>query len=507
MTSPGGPPFQERSSWHNHTKNQSVEPVRIYDAQSLADLVSIVKNAEAFGMSVRAVGSGHSWSDVALTNGFLIKTHRLKKLLDLEAELLLPGVDTRHLVRVEAGITIRDLNRALYERKLALKNMGGYDAQTVAGVMSTATHGSGLEFGPIADAAVSIDLVASGGRLIRVEPAAGISTRAPDGWEPIVHSDDWFDAVRVGLGCMGLIYAVTLEVGDSYWLKEIRRLADWSEVRETLLRPPLDQKKRFEVYLNPYTREGRNRCLVTTREETDPRRRPPWGGRRRNSLPEFFATLKVTPKFLNFVTDRRPDWTPRLLDWALNALADKEYTNVSFKVLNIGTANLLPTYSSEIGVQVDDDGTHLEAVERVIEVAGRHARCGKVYETSPISLRFVKASSAYMAMMHDRTTMMIELIQSTRTEGGLELLAAYEEALYELGGRPHWGQVNTLTGSHDLVRSMYRRLDDWSRVHGEINASGVFDSPFSKRIGISTSRYVAPGGARPPLGGQQSRSL
>lgn len=491
MSSGGGVPFEVRRRWHNHTRNQSVEPMRIYDARSLEDLRVAVRDAEACEATVRAVGSGHSWSDVALTNGFLVKTHRLNRVLELDDELLLPGIDTGRLVRVEAGITIRELNAVLHRQELALTNMGGYDGQTLAGVMSTATHGSGLKLGPIADAAVSIDLVASGGRPMRIEPTKGISARAPDGWEPIVQSDEWFDAVRVGMGCLGLLYAVTLEVRELYWLKEVRWLSEWSKVREDILRAPLDETHRFEIYLNPYERDGRNRCLVTRREETDPRRRPPRGGRRRNSMSEFFSTLKITPKILNLLTDLRPEWTPGLLDWALNALADEEYTDVSYRVLNIGAANLLPAYSAEIGVQVDESGTHLKAVESVIEIAGRHARCGRVYETSPISLRFVKASSAYMAMMHERTTMMIELIQSTRTEGGFELLAAYEDALLELGGRPHWGQVNTLTGSHGLIQSMYPQFDRWLRIHEQINATGAFDSPFSKRVGISDSRFTS----------------
>ena len=106
-----------------------------------------------------------------------------------------------------------------------------------------------------------------------------------------------------------------------------------------------------------------------------------------------------------------------------------------------------------------------------------------------ISLRFVAASEALMSMMNGRATMMIELIMLTHTEGGFELLADYEEALYALSGRPHWGQVNTLTGSDGLLESMYPRLQDWLAVHGRLNASGVFDGPFSKRVGISVSRF------------------
>ena len=101
-----------------------------------------------------------------------------------------------------------------------------------------------------------------------------------------------------------------------------------------------------------------------------------------------------------------------------------------------------------------------------------------------------------MSMMHGRDTMMIELIQATDTEGGFELLGAYEEALYDIGGRPHWGQVNTLTGP---LRRMYPEFDRWLAVHDDLNASGVFDSPFSKRVGISAGkagpsfRQAAPG--------------
>jgi hypothetical protein len=505
------PGYRVRRTWRNHTGNQSVEPLRLYDARSLEELRAIVLEAHACKATVRAVGSGHSWSDVALTNGFLVKTHKLSSMLPLEEGVLRDELDTSHLVRVQGGIRLRELNRELDRRGLALSNMGGYDAQTLAGVMSTSTHGSGIGFGPIADAVRSIDLVASEGRLLRVEPSGGITDReafepARPGWR-LVSDDRWFDAVRVGLGCMGLIYSVYLEVVDEYWLKEVRETAWWPDLREGLRSgKALEGKRHYEVYFSPYPRgDGKVRCLVTTREHTKPSRR--WLGspsRRRNSIPEFLGLLPIVPAALNLLLDLRPQLAPRLLDMALNALADEEFTSVSYKVLNIGTANLLPAYSAEIGVPVDDRGYHVRAVDRIIEIAGRHRRAGTVYQTSPISLRFVKASSAYMSMMH-RTptptptpTMMIELIQMTRTEGGFELLAAYEEALYDLCGRPHWGQVNTLTGSHGLVRSMYPGYDDWLRVHAEINGGGVFDSPFAKRVGISASRFCEdPPGSSP----------
>jgi len=174
------------------------------------------------------------------------------------------------------------------------------------------------------------------------------------------------------------------------------------------------------------------------------------------------------------------------LDRALIALADEEYTSASYRVLNIGAANLLPAYSAEIGVPVDESARHTEAVERIIEIAERHREIGGIYHTAPISLRFVKASDAYMSMMEGRTTMMIELIQMTRTEGGMELLAAYEEGLADLDARPHWGQVNAIGPSE--IRAMYPHFDQWLAVHRQLNESRVFDSPFSRRVGISSDQ-------------------
>src|SRR6185503_3327720 len=78
-------------------------------------------------------------------------------------------------VRVEAGITVKELNLHLERHHLALTNMGGYDAQTIVGAATTGTHGSGLAFGPIASQIRSLELVTTGGEVLKVEPDPGIT--------------------------------------------------------------------------------------------------------------------------------------------------------------------------------------------------------------------------------------------------------------------------------------------------------------------------------------------
>jgi hypothetical protein len=478
--------FRRRKTWRNHTRNQHCDPLRICVPESLDDLVEVVGEARDRRTTVRAVGSGHSWSDAALTGGFLLEPRGLDQPLDLEPELLTAAARGKTLVRVEAGMRIRELNKHLDGQGLALSQMGGYDGQTVAGVISTSTHGSGNEFGPLSDFVRSLDLVAGDGGVYRIEPDDGptdedaYGQRYPE--RRLVKDDHWFRAAVVGIGCLGIVYAVVLEIEPEYWLEEVRRPSTWRLVKEDLHRGEvLEGPRHYEVYVNPHPRGGEHRCMVTTREKTtSPGRRPP--DRRRNSIPEFLAWFPLTPIAANYLLELRPSLAPWLLDRALAALADERYVSASYRVFNIGTANLVPAYSSEIGVPVDDEDTHIEAVERIFEIAARHRELGAVYHTSPIALRFVAASSAYLSMMEGRRTMMIELIQMTRTDGGFELLAAYEDELYALGGRPHWGQVNTLTP--ERVASLYPRLDDWLDVRKRLNASPVFDGPLTRRVGF-----------------------
>src|ERR671919_1389677 len=163
--------IETRKPWRNHTGNQSIDPLRIYTPESVEDLQRVVADGEELVQPVRAVGTGHSWSDVALTPGFLVETSALPRFVETDGPWR-DGVDER-LARVGAGMPIRELNAKLDEVGLALSNMGGYDAQTMAGVISTSTHGPGIGFGPLSDFVRSVDLVASAGKRYRIGPTDG----------------------------------------------------------------------------------------------------------------------------------------------------------------------------------------------------------------------------------------------------------------------------------------------------------------------------------------------
>jgi L-gulono-1,4-lactone dehydrogenase len=486
--------FEVRQTWRNHLGNQHIDPLRIYTPGSIEEVSAIVAAAEDDGVTVRAAGSGHSWSDVALTRGFLLLTNGLSRPVANEPDFLRPEWQGRKLIRSEGGIRIKELNAYLDAHDLALSNMGGYDHQTIAGVISTSTHGSGITFGPLNDFVRSLDLVAAGGAVYRIEPADGPTD--PDAFaahfgdaRTLVQDDHWFNAVAVGMGCMGVICTVMLEVEAKYYLREVREFHPWEKVRADLIDGAvLEENRHYEVLFSPYRVKHAYPCLVTTRNYTRNPSRKPLDKRTRNWAVEAASAFPLTPYIINLMVDLKPSLSPSMMENAIRALVKKQYDEVSYKVLNIGTANLLPAYSGEVGVPMD--GRHIEAADALIRVATESRDLGEVYQSSPISFRFVKASNAYMSMMQGRDTMMIELIELSRCDGGYELIAAYEKELGKLGGRPHWGQVNSLSAFDGLLETMYPRYPDWLSVHNQLNASGVFNSPFTERVGISAQRYT-----------------
>jgi len=486
--------FDVRKTWRNHLGNQRIDPLRIYDPRSIAEVQQIVRLAREKGINVRAVGSGHSWSDVALTPGFLLKPTGMTRVPAAEPDFVREAWSGRRLVRAEHGARIRELNAWLDRNGMGFANLGGYDGQTIAGATSTSTHGSGITFGPLNDQLRSLDIVVGDGSVQRIEPTDGPTDGAAfeahhGDARTLVQDDHVWNAVAVGMGCMGVICTAMVEVRERFHMREVRELYPWAKVRADLeAGAVLAQHEHYELAFSPYDDGYAYPFLVTTRDTTtDPRNRP-WDTRMRNWLVEAAALFPFTPHLINLLLDIAPKLAPALLRGSVTSLVKDEYDEISYKVFNIGTLNNLPAYSCEIGVPMD--GRHIEAVETIFRVARERRELGHVYQSSPIALRFVKASPAYLSMMHGRDTMMIELIELHGNDGGYELVKAYEEALYALGGRPHWGHVNTLSGSHGFVESMYPRHADWLDVRARLDPDGMFDSPFTKRVGLSADRFV-----------------
>lgn len=489
--------------WENWVKTEKVEPEYLAQPDSAKQLSDYIRQATSAGKRVRMTGSGHSASDVAITNEVLFTPEKLNKPLALQRSRLKNPNEPR-LVRVMSGIRIRDLNTYLDKNGMALFNMGGYDGQTIAGVMMTATHGSGLGYGPIADQAVSLQMVVEGGRMVQIEPANGITNPATwtgkleeDATIPVqlIQNDDAFNAARVAIGSMGVVYSVTLKADQKFWLREVRRTVKWSELKQpggylekVLARQPVYTDKpspeHIEFQYSPYADgNGDHSFLITERYRVYsplPEQLPAERGQPGTDFVSGLITLLEQP--LAAIVDTFPELAKTILEQSLTSQVDDNYTNVSYKVFNIGVVN----YTDAIAIEAAFDMRHtVAALERSFALADTLFAQGFVH-TAPVAVRFVKASDALIATQQGRDTMFMEVIALRDSKGARPVLTTHQNTyLREFGSRPHWGlDLNTLTSEAQLS-ALYPRWDAWKTQYRRFNATGTFDGKVTDRLGIS----------------------
>ena len=191
-------------TWTNWAGNQSCR-ARLLRPTSEPELCRIVAEAAARGHTVRAVGSGHSFSDVALSDSVLVDLSAYDRVLAIDRDA--------STVTVQSGARLADLSRSSWPRGLAFTNLGDIDVQPVAGATQTATHGTGVAFGNLSSAVVGMRLIDGTG-----------TVRALDA----DHEPALFAAARAGLGALGLVSTATLAMSPAFNLHAVHdgRVAD-----------------------------------------------------------------------------------------------------------------------------------------------------------------------------------------------------------------------------------------------------------------------------------------
>lgn len=265
------------NQWSDWLGEQTCTPVSKTQPTTLNQLVAIINDAGGKKQRLRAVGSGHSTSDITRTDGgILIDPHQMAAIMDVDTAALNPLGSTTSLIRVQSGILIKDLNQQLDSRGLALVQMPAYDGQTISGAMSTGTHGSGAKWGPMASMLRSIVMVIGNGTVLQIEPANGGITdpskftgtlpEAPGVPVVLLQNDDWCNTAQVSMGCLGVIYSYTIEVKAAFHVSENRTAMRWEDIEDQFapeafnpLPGPLEDWDHFELVVSPYVSDDDNK--------------------------------------------------------------------------------------------------------------------------------------------------------------------------------------------------------------------------------------------------------
>ena len=495
--------IRENVEWNNTIKAQKVTPFRYMIVESLDDVIQAVKEAESQGMRIKPVGAGHSPSDIAITDGYLIDTKQLNKFLELDKNQLLPSGEDIHLVNIEAGITVRDLNKELDKKGLALINMGAIDEQTIAGAIATCTHGTGRNHPSLPGIIRSMVIVASGGKVYRVEPTNGITDplkHREDGVE-LIQDDDFFNSAMVNLGAMGIIYSYIIEVRPTYWLYEKRSVEKWSDIRRQLEDSSLfddypiehngEVKKRtirgYTIMVNPYETDGERICMVSRTFEVEKPKNLTRKEKGRTWLSEALSGSPITYWIFLAITNRFPKFLPKLVGTGIKSTVKDKFINISHKVLYTGSA-YIQNKSTSCEFAYDLDGKqYLQTMDDLFAKIRQLSEEHNIHPAIPIGLRFTQASPAYISPEYGSDVCYVVTPSLLYQHGARLILNSYQDIHIKNGGKPHWAKMtNRVDGRTDLIRRWYPKLDTWLRVMRFFNSKDTFSNCFTDRMGLTT---------------------
>jgi L-gulonolactone oxidase len=431
--------------WRNWAGDERCEPAELARPRGVTEVADAVGRAVAAGREVRVAGAGHSFSDIVCTPGTLISLERMGRVLDADP--------AGGRVRVEAGITIRALNARLAELGLALENLGDIDAQSVAGAVATATHGTGARLRNLSAQVEALELVDAEGRLRRLD------------------AGDELLAGRVALGALGVVTALTLRCVPAFVLRGEDRVAGREDVLGSL-EERASGHDHFEFYAFPYV----PKVLTRTNDRVPGPARPPGPVRR---FAEDVALTNGAFGALVAIGRHVPRLVPRVNRAVVALAGDRVRVDRSDRIF--ASPRLVRFKEMEYAVPRERAAEAVRAVLAIVEE-------GRLPVGFPIEVRFVAGDDALLSPVHGRDSAYVAVHLPRGVDHG-PYFGAVEERMLALGGRPHWGKRHTRT-AEDL-RERYPAWERFQAVRHELDPEGRFANAHVRRV-LGPVRAAAP---------------
>jgi len=424
-------------------------PERLCRPESEDEVVKIVHEASNAGGTVRAFGAGHSWSPLVPTDHTLINLDKLDRVISIDSE--------RRQVTVQAGIRLRELNRFLIKEGLGMRNLGSIGEQSIAGAISTGTHGTGLKFGGLHTQIVGMNLVTGEGRLLSISKEK---------------DPELLEAARVSLGALGIITQVTIECVPYYNLERKARPLPFDEALNQI-DALVNDNDRVRLYWFPYT----DVVQVATMNRTD---RP---ATQRNRYKEWFTNVVVRRELMELLVETGYDlYQLPGLDVHIDVTDDinrfmarvgwvrEELVAPYDYVLNIP---MPPEHQEcEYAVPVERAAEAVRLTRRIIEENDYHVNF-------PVEVRFVAADEAMLSPAYGRDICYVGAY-TFGEEFARPLFDRFEREMKKLNGRPHWGKHLNLT--REEARELYPAYDRFNEIRQELDPKGTLANEFIREV-------------------------
>ena len=426
-------------TWTNWAGNQQARMRRVAAPASPREVAETIRDAAARGLTVKPVGSGHSFTPAAVTDGVQIRLGNLARLR---------GADhATGLVTAEAGMPLWRLNELLAEQGMALTNMGDIQAQTVSGAIGTGTHGTGRASASIAAQVAGLELVLADGSIVACSAQ---------------EHPDLFEAARISVGGIGVITAVTFRTEPGFLLEAREEPMRLDEVLENFdeLRTG---NEHFEFFWFPHT--------STTSTKRNNRSQGPANplSRRREWLEDEFLSNTVFSGICR-VGRAAPRVIPAINKLSSKAMSARTYVDRSDRVFT--SPRTFKFLEMEYALPVEAAVPALREVERMI--ARQNLRI-----SVPIEVRFAPADELWLSTAHGRDTAYLAFHMFQGMDQTVYFDRA-EEIMLAHGGRPHWGKLHGC--GHDYLAESYPRFADFLAVREKTDPDRVFANNYTRRI-------------------------
>src|SRR4249919_57919 len=437
MASPSSERGAAGATWRNWAGDQSCAPferVRPRDREELAEAVAA---AAAAGRKVGVAGSGHSFTEAALTAGTMLEVGALSGVIDADR--------SSGLVKVGAGTVLAELNEELSRLGLAMENLGDIDRQTLAGAISTGTHGTGAKLGNIPSQIAGMELVLGDGSVRELNE---------DG--------DLLRAARVGIGALGAIASVTLRCVPAFTLHRVDTRRPRDEVLASF-QESADANEHFELFTFPYA----DSALVLERNRTD---RPP---RPRGRVAAYLNDVVLENWALGGLSAAGkafPRANPALSRFAAAVASGSKATDRSDRIF--ANERRVRFTEMEYGVPREHGP---EAAQRVID----WIRSNRYPVFFPIEMRVTAGDDALLSPSHERDTAYIAVHQYRGMEWR-PYFEAVEAIMNEYGGRPHWGKRHFQTAA--TLAERFPRWTDFQAAREELDPGHAFTNEYAERV-------------------------
>lgn len=417
--------------WRNWGRTASAFPSYVSRPGNIEDVVRTVERARERGGTVKALGAGHSFTEISAPRDVALAPDHQSGLVTVDVEA--------KRVTLRAGTRLYEVPALLEPYGLAMENLGDIDRQTLAGAISTGTHGTGLGFGGIATQVVGATLVSGTGEVV------------------VVGEDDpRLKAVALGLGALGILVEVTLQCVDRFVLEATEAPLS---LAETL--GGFDERvhgvDHFEFYWFPGT--------AGTLTKTQTRRPGDHGRKPIGALRRFVDDTVVGTGALLAVCEAGravPALTPRLVSLATSLLS--EHTEIDYSTNVLTTDRSVRFRETEWAVPLENTVAAFTELKAATEKHDWNL-------TFPVEVRVAAEDDLMLSTASGRRSGYIAAHRYVRDRPS-DYFAEVERIMIEHGGRPHWGKMHTRTA--EFFRAAYPRFDDFLAVRDELDPDRVF---------------------------------